>query len=135
MSFALHPDFASAHVVGDLKHCRVLLLDNANFPWLVLVPRYENMRELFDLPPAAYHEVMDEVRTTGERLLAHTKADKINIAALGNVTPQLHIHVIARFKTDSAWPNPVWNSTLPARSYSVEEISAALAMAHQVTNL
>lgn len=109
MAFALHPQLACDTVlVGDFTCCRVLLMNNPNFPWLILVPRREKLRELFDLSHADYDTVMQEIRHVSEKVAEHTRADKMNIAALGNMVPQLHIHIIARFKTDLAWPKPVW---------------------------
>jgi len=126
-NFILHPQLAAdTFEVGDLPLCRVLLMNNARFPWLILVPRRANKKELFDLAPAEYKLVMDEIRFVAEQLKSHTQADKINIAALGNMVPQLHIHIIARFENDAAWPNPVWNFGLPATTYETEKAAAVL---------
>lgn len=128
MAFSLHPQLeADCISVCDLPICRVLLMNNSNFPWLILVPRIEAMKELFDLGETEYKTVMDEVRMTAERMGTMTKADKMNVAALGNVTPQLHIHVIARFKDDAAWPMPVWNSRSPATLYTPEALEGFVA--------
>lgn len=134
--FQLHPQLETdTLLIGDLTVCRLLLMNNAVFPWLILVPRRADMRELFDLEPADYKIVMDEVRRVAEKFAAHTKADKINIAALGNMVPQLHIHIVARFAKDAAWPNPVWNSGVTAAPYAsqigaarVQEIRAFLQL-------
>lgn len=118
MDFTLHPQLAAdTFVIGDLPHSRILLMNAANFPWIILVPRKDNLRELFDLGND-YAAVMDEVKTVSEKLAAFTKADKINVAALGNMVPQLHIHIIARFKTDAAWPAPVWGNAAVSAKYS-----------------
>ena len=85
-------------------------MNNQHFPWLILVPRKENLREIFDLDDASYMALMQEVRDTTQKIAAHSKADKMNVATLGNMVPQLHIHIIARFEGDKAWPNPVWAS-------------------------
>ena len=135
MAFALHPQLAADTVwVADLPLCRVLLMKNARFPWLVLVPRREAPRlnseavahpyisELFDLPPAEHDAAMREMREVAKRFSKMTRADKMNIAALGNVVPQLHIHIIARFSHDAAWPAPVWNCSLPPLAYSPAEL-------------
>ena len=128
MTFLLHPQLASDTVaVCDLPLCQVLLMNNSNFPWLILVPRQEALRELFDLSDTDYITLMNEVRFVAERFYGMTKADKINVAALGNVTPQLHIHVIARFTNDAAWPNPVWNSNVPAAAYTPEALEGLVA--------
>lgn len=83
-------------------------MNNQNFPWLILVPRKADLREIFDLGEKDYLTVMQEVRKVAKIMAAHLYADKMNVAALGNMVPQLHIHIIARFTHDIAWPNPVW---------------------------
>jgi diadenosine tetraphosphate (Ap4A) HIT family hydrolase len=109
MSFSLHPQLeADTFLVKDLPICRVLLMDNALFPWLILVPRRAGLVELFDVPDDERMAMMEEVSYSAEKLKQHFAADKVNIASLGNQVPQLHIHVVARFKDDSAWPQPVW---------------------------
>lgn len=122
MKFELHPQLAKDCLpVLDLKICRVLLMNNSNFPWLVLVPMRENMREIFDLSNEDYALVMEEIRTVSHKFSEFTRADKMNVAALGNMVPQLHIHIIARFKNDAAWPNPVWNSGVDGKNYEPEK--------------
>lgn len=133
MTFILHPQLAADTLpIGDLPLCRVLLMNDANFPWLILVPRRASLRELFDLEPHAYAEACQEIRMVAEKLSAHTKAYKINIAALGNMVPQLHIHIIARFENDAAWPNPVWNSGVSVRKYHENNI---ISMCYEIRNL
>jgi diadenosine tetraphosphate (Ap4A) HIT family hydrolase len=83
-------------------------MDDARFPWLILVPRVPNLRELTDLPLVDQHRLLDEVNRAAHALHALMKPDKLNIAMLGNVVSQLHVHVIARFTHDEAWPKPVW---------------------------
>jgi len=110
MSFAVDPRLvADCHPIGDLALSRVLLMDDARFPWLILVPRIAGARELFDLDAADRASLLAELDATGRALETLLKPDKFNIAALGNVVPQLHVHVIARWTTDAAWPKPVWN--------------------------
>lgn len=94
--------------VADLKLCELLLMDNADFPWLILVPRQQNLVELTDLSFDDQTLLLKEINQTSNLLKTHFNADKINIATLGNVVKQLHIHVIARFANDKAFPNPVW---------------------------
>jgi diadenosine tetraphosphate (Ap4A) HIT family hydrolase len=107
--FALHRQLdADTHRVGDLDFTRVLLMDDARFPWLILVPRAPNLRELTDLSLDDQHRLLDEINRVAHVLQAMMKPDKLNIAMLGNVVPQLHVHVIARFTADEAWPKPVW---------------------------
>ena len=109
-AFALDQRLAAdTHRVGDLALSRVLLFDDARFPWLVLVPRQAGLRDLIDLAHDDQHQLLDEVNRCAHVLHALDKPDKLNIAALGNVVAQLHVHVIARYASDAAWPRPVWN--------------------------
>ena len=96
------------HLVGDLELSSVLLMNDARFPWLILVPRRTGMRDLIDLVPAEQHVLLDEIGRCSTALRNMDKPDKLNIAALGNVVAQLHVHVIARNMHDAAWPRPVW---------------------------
>jgi len=96
------------HLVGDLELSRVLLMNDARFPWLILVPRRAGMRDLIDLAPAEQHVLLDEIGSCSTALRNMDRPDKLNIAALGNVVAQLHVHVIARKMHDAAWPRPVW---------------------------
>ena len=133
--FLLHPQLAAdTFLVGDLPLCRVLLLNNRQFPWLILVPMRSDKKELFDLSADDYSQAMQEVRFVAEKWAGLTRADKINIAALGNMVPQLHIHIIARFTTDAAWPNPVWNSGVQPQNYE-ENADAFLTQIRTVLNL
>lgn len=99
---------ADTHPVGDLEFSRVLLMDDARFAWLILVPRRAGLRELIELPREDQHRLLDEINRCAHVLHALEKPDKLNVAALGNVVAQLHVHVIARFANDAAWPRPVW---------------------------
>ena len=122
MTFTLHPQLEKDTLpVGDLALCRVLLMNNQQFPWLILAPRRDNIRELFELSKTDYQTCVDEMRFVLEQFAALTNADKMNMAALGNMVPQLHIHIIARYKTDAAWPNPVWNSGVSSLPYQATE--------------
>jgi diadenosine tetraphosphate (Ap4A) HIT family hydrolase len=113
--FTLHPQLATdTLVVGDFPVCRVLLNKQfSQFPWVILVPKRVAVRDLSDLPEQDFGPVMDEVRYVEHVLREMTGADKMNMAALGNMVPQLHIHVIARFKDDACWPKPVWGNAEP----------------------
>jgi len=134
MSFALHPQLAKdTFIVSDLPFCRVLLMNNRHFPWLILVPRRANLREIFDLLPEDYQTAMAEVRQVSNTFAELHRAHKMNIAALGNVVPQLHIYIIARFENDVAWPNPVWDS--PSEPYEKNEAVAAVAALQKALNL
>jgi diadenosine tetraphosphate (Ap4A) HIT family hydrolase len=98
----------------------VLLMNDANFPWLIVVPRHAGAVEIFDLGAAARTQLTGEVALLAQILKELTGCDKINIAAIGNVVPQLHVHVIARRRDDPAWPRPVWGA-LPPRPYGQAE--------------
>ena len=122
MDFVLHPQLAKdCMVVCDLGLCRVLLMNQAAFPWLILVPRIAGARELHALDAEDYASTMNEVRRVADALQRFTGATKMNVAALGNMVEQLHIHVVARFTHDAAWPNPVWNSGVQAQPYSAAQ--------------
>jgi len=94
--------------VGELALSRLRLMNDARFPWFILVPRRVGMRDLIDLEASDQHVLTDEIRLVCEAMRALYKPDKLNVAALGNVTPQLHVHAIARFHIDVAWPRPVF---------------------------
>jgi len=107
--FPLDPRLeADTHEIGELPLSQVLLMDDARFPWLILVPRICGARELIDLDEGDQRTLIGEVSVVGRVLETLLKPDKLNVAALGNVVPQLHVHIIARFAADEAWPSPVW---------------------------
>lgn len=107
--FVLDPRLdGDTRCVGDLELSRVLLMDDARFPWLILVPRRANLRELTDLDIAAQQRLLSEINRCARAVQAQFVPDKLNIAALGNVVAQLHVHIIARHTHDAAWPRPVW---------------------------
>jgi diadenosine tetraphosphate (Ap4A) HIT family hydrolase len=138
--FILHPDFEpTSQSVGDLALCHVRLQADFRWPWLILIPRRPDLRELDDLDAAARIELMDEqvramsaVRAMGEALLKPVV--KLNVAALGNVTPQLHVHVIGRRRDDAAWPSPVWGVGR-AQPYTDSNLVVALAAARDTLGL
>ncbi|MBM3618151.1 MAG: HIT domain-containing protein [Alphaproteobacteria bacterium] len=126
MPFALHERLQQdTFQVAQLPLCDVLLMDDKRFPWLILVPREENIREITDLDQPNRLLLMEEIAEASGLLQHLTRAHKMNVAALGNMVPQLHIHVIARFEEDAAWPNPVWGSG--REQYTAEEAERALA--------
>lgn len=125
--FELHPQLAAdSHPVGDLALCRVLLMNDANYPWLILVPRRPAIREVYELPADEQSLLWEEVSRVGEAMMAAFKGHKLNIGALGNMVPQLHVHVLVRQQTDLAWPGPVWGR-LPAQPYSSEDLQQRLS--------
>lgn len=111
--------------IGGLVLSRLLLMNDATFPWLILVPAEPDIRELHELAQGQQMQLMAEI-TAISRLMAEIfKPDKINVAALGNVVSQLHVHVIARFRSDAAWPGPVWGKLL-AKPYEKAELERML---------
>jgi diadenosine tetraphosphate (Ap4A) HIT family hydrolase len=120
--------------VGDLPLCRVLLIKDANYPWLLLVPRRDKMVEITDLDMVGQAQLMTEIAHAGRTLKTLTDCDKINVAALGNVVSQLHVHVIARSRGDAAWPKPVWN-VVPPRDYEEAALKKLLASLRQKLTL
>jgi diadenosine tetraphosphate (Ap4A) HIT family hydrolase len=138
--FELHPDFQPTSVgLGDLALCHVRLQADARFPWLILIPRVHGARELEDLADGERDVLMEEVLRAGEAARAIGQAlgrpaTKLNVAQLGNVTPQLHVHVIARRTDDAAWPQPVWGVGM-AEAYAPAAQHAAIAAARDVLGL
>ena len=113
-AFALHPQLERDTVnIGDLPLCRVLVIQDANYPWLLLVPRRADVVEIIDLDEVEQAQLMTEITRVSRALKDVTKCTKLNVAALGNVVPQLHVHVIARRDGDAAWPRPVWGVVGP----------------------
>lgn len=109
MAFELHPRLAGDTMfVADWPCSRVLLMNDARYPWLVLVPRQEGLVELHDLDAQARGVVIEEIARASAALKSLSDAAKINVGALGNLVPQLHIHIVARKPGDAAWPGPVW---------------------------
>lgn len=125
---------ADTVALGDLSLSRLLLMNDARFPWLILVPRREGLRELHALADADYHTVTGEIRHVSQCLQRITNADKMNVAALGNMVPQLHIHIIARRMQDAAWPKPVW-SVPQAEPYGETALKEAVKNLKQVFEL
>jgi diadenosine tetraphosphate (Ap4A) HIT family hydrolase len=109
--FVLDPRLAADTLpLGDLSLSTILLMNDARFPWFILVPRRVDMSELTDLAPDDAVTLMAEIRLATKVMLGLAKPDKVNVGALGNVVPQLHVHVVGRFLSDPAWPGPVWGS-------------------------
>ena len=105
--FELHPRLAAdTREVTRLSLCRVLLMNDRRFPWLILVPARADIREIHQLSAPDRATLVEEIATVAQAMETLHKADKMNVAALGNQVPQLHVHVIARFTSDPAWPNP-----------------------------
>ena len=108
-AFALDPRLEADTIpIGDLPLSSVLLLDDARFPWLVLVPRRPGASEITDLSEEDSAVLMTEIRIATRVMVELSKPDKVNVGALGNMVSQLHVHVVGRFRSDPAWPGPVW---------------------------
>lgn len=127
MTFALHRQLAAdCHVLGDAPLCRLLLMNDARYPWCILVPRRDEVREIYQLGAADRLQLLEESTTLGRALMQAFAGHKLNVAALGNVVPQLHLHHVVRFRDDAAWPAPVWGR-LPALPYDDAALVACLA--------
>ena len=107
--------------IGDLPLSRVLVIRDANYPWLLLVPRRPDVVDIIDLDEVEQAQLMTELSRTARALKEITKCDKLNIAALGNMVAQLHVHIIARRTSDAAWPRPVWG-VVPPLAHDAEEV-------------
>jgi diadenosine tetraphosphate (Ap4A) HIT family hydrolase len=119
--FELHPQLAAdTFVLGDFALCRLLLMNDAHYPWFILVPRRPGAREIHELAEEDQYQLLRESTLLGRALMEAFRGDKLNVAALGNVVPQLHVHHIVRHTGDPAWPSPVWGRH-PARPYREEE--------------
>lgn len=138
--FRLDPAFvATSAALGDLPLCAARLQLDARYPWIVLIPRQPGLREIEDLSPADRIALMDEIVLAGGAVRAVGAAlglavDKLNVGALGNVTPQLHVHVIGRRVDDPAWPGPVWGHS-PAAPFDPAALEAAVAAARSALGL
>ena len=128
MAWALHTQLAAdTTLVGDFPLSRLLLSNDAQYPWCILVPRIAGAKELHRLDDADQLQVLRESVALARAMEAVFKPHKMNVAALGNVVPQLHIHHIARFKTDAAWPAPVWGKH-PAQPYEAAVLDQRLRL-------
>ncbi|MFC3031125.1 HIT domain-containing protein [Pseudoalteromonas fenneropenaei] len=122
MMFSLAPELErDCIVLADWPLCRVLLMNDSQYPWFILVPRVNNVKEIIDLSDDQQLQLWQESSTLSHMLRDVFIPDKLNVAALGNMVPQLHVHHIARFKQDKAWPKPVWGQ-FPAVPYDAEQL-------------
>lgn len=124
--FELDPQLAKdCVVVGDFPVCRLLLMNDSHYPWFILVPRIQGAEEIYQLDEATQQQLLFESSFLAEVLQVLFSADKMNVAALGNVVRQLHVHHVVRYCFDTAWPAPVWGKQ-PAQPYRTEELSAVM---------
>jgi len=121
MAFELHPRLAAGGFeIGRLSGCRLLLKNNALFPWMLLVPEVEGIEDLHQLPPGQYEEVMAAMRRVSEFVASYFQPEKLNVACIGNQVRQMHIHIVGRSASDPAWPGTVW-AYEGKQSYTDEE--------------
>ena len=112
-------------IIGKFPLSYLLLMNDSNYPWFILVPAKENIKEIFELSSEERIQLMEESAILSENLSKIFNADKMNIAALGNAVHQLHVHHIVRYKKDKAWPDPIWGK-FPAVKYSADEIQSII---------
>ncbi len=134
--FELHERLAADCItLADWRLCRVLLMNDASYPWLILVPRRPGLRDFHDVAPQDMPQFVDEISGASRALQSSLQPDKINVAALGNMVPQLHLHVVARFTDDPAWPGPVWGAqpAVPYEAAALQERIESLKAAFRET--
>lgn len=125
--FHLHPQLASDSIeVGEFRLSKLLIANDSRYPWFILVPQREDVSEMFQLDQGDREQLMKESCWLSEALKDGFAAHKINVAALGNMVSQLHVHHIARYRDDAAWPAPVWGK-LPAVPYTPEQLDERVA--------
>lgn len=124
--FALHPQLKKdCQVLGQFSLCQLLLMNDANYPWFILVPAREGISEVYQLTADDQQQLWQESTQLSAGLMEMFQGDKMNIAALGNVVPQLHVHHVVRYTSDASWPAPVWGK-VAAKPYSNAERDAVL---------
>lgn len=127
MTFQLHPRLEQDCIsIGRFELCRLLMMNDSQYPWFILVPERADVREIYQLNKADRELLAEESNYLAENLATLYQADKMNIAAIGNMVPQLHIHHIVRYRTDKAWPAPVWGK-FDAVPYTERQITENLA--------
>jgi len=125
--FRLHERLqADTLFIGEFPLSLVLLSKDANYPWVILVPKREGIKEIYQLPEVDQQQLMRESSALAQAMEDQVAPDKLNIATIGNLVPQLHMHHVARFKSDSAWPGPVWGA-VPPTSYNAQQQASILA--------
>jgi diadenosine tetraphosphate (Ap4A) HIT family hydrolase len=135
MAFELHPRLAAGGFeIGKLGGCRLLLKNNALFPWFLLVPEIDDGQELHQLDSAQYGEVMSAVRSISEFVSSHFQPEKLNIGCIGNQVRQTHIHIVGRSSSDPAWPGTVWAFD-GKQEYTKDRVEDIRAAAHKFLNI
>lgn len=140
MKFELHSNLAKKNFIQDLPLCRVLLEDERHYPWLFLVPRKPYISRIIDLSLEDQWQLMKELQCAQEILWEEFHPTQLNVAAIGNKTPQLHVHVIARYQEDPAWPGTVWDHPVripyaaDAREWMIQQLKAKFS-SHALCNI
>lgn len=125
-SFVLHPQLAAdSLMLRDLPLCQLRLINDRQYPWFILVPRRDGVRDIIDLSWVEQQQLWHESAWLSGTIRAMYQPEKLNVAALGNMVPQLHLHHIARQKNDLAWPSPVWGK-FPAIAYTEQQYAQIL---------
>ncbi|WAR46785.1 HIT domain-containing protein [Methylomonas rapida] len=133
--FELHPRLQQdCRVVGDFALSRLLLMNDSQYPWFILVPRRSDIMEIHQLAEADRQQLLSESCLLAEKLFELYQPDKLNIAAIGNLVPQLHVHHVARYRTDKAWPAPIWGKFAPA-PYQEQDAQREIARLRAVLNI
>jgi diadenosine tetraphosphate (Ap4A) HIT family hydrolase len=133
--FELHPQLAADTVaLGDWPLCRLLLMNDAQYPWVILVPRRDGIREVYELEPQDQQTLLQESVSLGQTLMRTFAGHKLNVAALGNAVPQLHVHHIVRQTDDPAWPAPVWGR-VPPKAYDADALAARMTLLRERLSL
>ena len=132
--FELHTRLAEdCIVIGDLPLCSLLMMNDARYPWFLLVPRRENIKEIYQLSAEDQYQLAKESSALSQSLMTLFSGDKINMAALGNIVNQLHVHHIVRYFTDEAWPSPIWGRG-EAQHYTEAELAHLVRLFQQLLN-
>lgn len=123
--------------LAELPLCRVLLMNDARYPWLILVPRVADVSEVFELDETQQQQLWDEIRLLAKAMRKVFAADKMNIATLGNVVSQLHMHLVVRMNGDASWPAPVWGNgtAVPYNESAIDEVRKQMLQALEASGL
>lgn len=128
MHFTIHPKLAAdTYLIGELPLSSVLLMNDARYPWVILVPRVPDATEIHMLSESDQQQLIKESSSLSEFILEHFPVTKMNVAVLGNIVPQLHVHHIGRNEKDPAWPGPVWGHS-PALPYAKAEAEKTIKL-------
>ena len=131
MSFQLAPSFKENSIVlGQFSLCQLLLINDKQYPWFILVPQIADIKEIYQLSEGDQLQLRKESQVLSVAIMDIFDGEKLNVAAIGNITPQLHVHHVVRFQKDACWPAPVWGQ-LPAIAYKQDEIDTIKTMVEQ----